>query len=97
VATVHVADKESIPVLPLTLVPSSTRMRRWTHRGWPDTILYYIHKEVGYHPTQRHMMLVSLRDPIKSRMCHYTTQSLFIRTQPTRALIDSGGGYMMEL
>jgi hypothetical protein len=50
----------------LTLVPSSTRMPRRTHRGCPDTIPYDIHKEVGYCPTQRHMMLVSLRDPMKS-------------------------------
>jgi hypothetical protein len=47
----------------LTLVLSSTRMPRWTHRGWPDTILYNIHKEVGYRPTQRHAKLLSLRIP----------------------------------
>jgi hypothetical protein len=81
----------------LTIVPSSTRMPQWTHRGWPDTIPYDIHKEVGYHPTQCHMMLVSLWDPMKSRMRQYTTQSVFIQIQLTRALIDSGGGYMLEL
>jgi hypothetical protein len=47
----------------LTLVPSSTRMPRRTHRGWPDTILYNIHKEVGYRPTQRHAKLLSLEIP----------------------------------
>jgi hypothetical protein len=31
--------------------------------------------------------------PKKSRMRQYTTQSLFIRTQPTWGLIDTGGGY----
>jgi hypothetical protein len=81
----------------LTLVSSSTRMPRGTHRGWPDTIPYDIHKEVGYRPAQHHTMLVSLWDPKKSRMRHYTTQSLFIQTQLTWALIDSGRGYMLEL
>jgi hypothetical protein len=33
----------------------------------------------------------------ESRMCQYTTQSLLIRIQPTQALIDSGGGYTLEL
>jgi hypothetical protein len=81
----------------LTQVSSSTHVPGQTHHGWPDTILYDIHKEVGYHPNQHHTMLVSLWDPMKSHMRQYTTQSLFIRTQPTRALIDSGGGYMLEL
>jgi hypothetical protein len=31
--------------------------------------------------------------PQKSHMRQYTTQSLFIRTQPVHALIDTGGGY----
>jgi hypothetical protein len=47
----------------LTLVPSSTCMPRWTHRGWPDTIPYNIHKEVGYRPTRRHAKLLSLGIP----------------------------------
>jgi hypothetical protein len=47
----------------LALVPSSTRMPRRTHRGWPDTIPYNIHKEVGYRPTQRHAKLLSLGIP----------------------------------
>jgi hypothetical protein len=49
----------------LTLVPSFTRMSRQTHRGWPNTIPYNIHKEVKYHPTRRHTKLLSLRDLIK--------------------------------
>jgi hypothetical protein len=48
----------------LTLVQSSTRMPRQTHRGWPDTISYNIHKEVGYRPTRRHTKLLSLWDSI---------------------------------
>jgi hypothetical protein len=36
----------------LALVSSSTRMPRRTHRGWPNTIPYNIHKEIGCHPTQ---------------------------------------------
>jgi hypothetical protein len=47
----------------LTLVPSSTHMPRWTHRGWPDTIPYNIHQEVGYRPTRRHTKLLSLGIP----------------------------------
>jgi hypothetical protein len=76
----------------LALVPSSTRMPRWAHRGWPDTIPYNIHKEVGYHPTQRHTKLLSLGIPyVPYASVHF--KCLFIRTQPTRALIDTGGGY----
>jgi hypothetical protein len=48
----------------LTLVSSSTRMPRRTHRGWPDTIPYNIHKEVGYRPTRWHVKLLSLGDSI---------------------------------
>jgi hypothetical protein len=76
----------------LTLAPSSTRMPRRTHRGWPDTIRYNIHKEVGYCPTQRHMKLLSLGIPyVIYASIHF--KCLFIQTQPTRALNDIGGGY----
>jgi hypothetical protein len=76
----------------LALVPSSTRMPRRTHCGWPDTIPYNIHKEVGYHPTRRHAKLLSLVIPYVSyASVHF--KCLFIRTQPTRALIDTGGDY----
>ena len=34
--------------------------------------------------------------PHKSSMRQYTTQILFIRTQPTRALTDSAGGYHLR-
>jgi hypothetical protein len=50
----------------LTLVSSFTRMSRRTHRGCPDTILYNIHKEVGYRPTRRHAKLLSLGIPYVS-------------------------------
>jgi hypothetical protein len=45
----------------LALVPSSMRMPRRTHRGWPEHYLI-IHPlcEVRYHPTHRHMKLLSL-------------------------------------
>jgi hypothetical protein len=76
----------------LTLVPSSKRMPRRTHRGWPDTISYNIHKEVGYRPTQRHSKLLSLGIPyVPYASVHF--KCLFIRTQPTWALNDTGGGY----
>jgi hypothetical protein len=76
----------------LTLVSSSTRMARWTHRGWPDTIPYNIHQEVGYRPTQWHVKLLSLGIPYVSYMSvHF--KCLFIQTQLTWALINTGRGY----
>jgi hypothetical protein len=76
----------------LALVSSSMRMPRRTHRGWLDTIPYNTHKEVGYRPSRWHMKLFSLRIPYVSyASVHF--KCLFIRTQPTRALIDTGGGY----
>jgi hypothetical protein len=76
----------------LALVSSSTRMPLWTHRGWPDTIPYNIHKEVGYHPTWRHTKLINLGIPyVPYASVHF--KCLFIRTQPTRALIDTSGSY----
>jgi hypothetical protein len=67
-------------------------MPRRTHRGWPDTIPYNIHKEVGYRPTWRHAKLLSLGIPyIPYAAIHF--KCLFNRAQPTRALIDTGGGY----
>jgi hypothetical protein len=76
-------------------VPSSTRMPRWTHRGWPDTIPYNIHKEVGYRPTWRHMKLLSLGIPyISYASVHF--KCLFIRTEPTQALNNTGGGYHLR-
>jgi hypothetical protein len=58
--------------------------------GGPCTILWGI---VGYCPTQRPSKQVNLWDPKKSYMRQYITQSLFIRTQLTWALIDTSGGY----
>jgi hypothetical protein len=73
-------------------VPSSTRMPRWTHCGWPYTISYSSHKKVGYRPTQRHVKLLSLETPYDTyASVHF--KCLFIRTQPTWVLIDTGGGY----
>jgi hypothetical protein len=67
-------------------------MPQRTHRGWPNTISYNIHKEVGYRPTQQHTKLLSLGIPyVPFALVHF--KCLFIRTQPTRALIDTGGGY----
>jgi hypothetical protein len=76
----------------LTLVLSSMCMPRRTHRGWPDTIPYNIHKEVGYRPTRRHTKLLTLGIPyVPYASVHF--KCLFIQTQPTRTLIDIGGGY----
>jgi hypothetical protein len=67
-------------------------MPRRTHRGWPDTISYNIHKEVGYHPTRWHAKLLSLGiSYVPYAPVHF--KCLFIRTKPTWALIDTGRGY----
>jgi hypothetical protein len=77
----------------LALVSSSTCMPQRTHRGWPE---HYpiVHKwsEVRYHPTHRHAKLLSLGIPYVSYASLYF-KCLFIRTQPTQALTDIGGGY----
>jgi hypothetical protein len=45
----------------LGLVPSSTRMPRQTHRGWPKHYpIVQPWSEVRYHPTHRHMKVLSL-------------------------------------
>jgi hypothetical protein len=76
----------------LTLVLSYTHMPQRTHRGWPDTIPYNIHKEVGYHLTRQHAKLLSLGIPYVPYVpVHF--KCLFIWTQPTRALIDTCEGY----
>jgi hypothetical protein len=68
------------------------RMPWRTHRGWLDTIPYNIHKEEGYRPTQRHVKLFSLGIPyVMYASVHF--KCLFIQTQPTWALIVTGGGY----
>jgi hypothetical protein len=67
-------------------------MPQRTHRGCPDTILYNIHNDLGYHPTQRHTKLLNLGIPYVSYVSVYF-KFLFIRTQPTRALNDTGRGY----
>jgi hypothetical protein len=77
----------------LALVPSSTRMPCWTHRGWLEHYpIVHPWSEVRYHPTHRHTKLLSLGIPyVPYASVHF--KCLFIRIQPTRALIDSGGGY----
>jgi hypothetical protein len=76
----------------LALVPSSTRMPQRTHRGWPEhyTIIYPW-SEVRYHPTPRHMKLLSLGIPyVPYEPVHL--KCLFNRAQLTQALIDTSGG-----
>jgi hypothetical protein len=89
-AIVHDAVKESGRAY-LALVPSSTRMPRWTHCGCLDTIPYNIHKEVRYCPTWWHTKLLSLGIPyVPYASVHF--KCMFIRNQPTWALNDTGGG-----
>jgi hypothetical protein len=48
----------------LTLVSSSTRMPRWTHRGWPEHYpIVHLWIKVRYRPTHRHTKLLSLGTP----------------------------------
>jgi hypothetical protein len=48
----------------LTLVSSSMRMPQWTHCAWPKHYpIIHPWSEVRYHPTRRHMKLLSLGTP----------------------------------
>jgi hypothetical protein len=77
----------------LALVSSSMRMSWRTHLGGPNTISLYTHKaKVRYPPTCRHVMLLSLGIPYVQYALIYF-KCLFIRTQLTQTLIDTGGGY----
>jgi hypothetical protein len=77
----------------LTLVSSSTHMTRRTHCGWLEHYpITHSWSEVRYRPTHRHIKLLSLGiSYVMYALIHF--KCLFIRTQPTRALIDTGGGY----
>jgi hypothetical protein len=77
----------------LALEPSSSRMPRRSHHGWPKHYpIIHSWSEVRYHPTHRHTKLVSLGIPkVPYAPVHF--KCLFNRAQPTRALIDTGGGY----
>jgi hypothetical protein len=80
----------------LTLVPSSTRMPRRTHRGWPEHYpIIHPWSEVRYRPTHRHTKLLSLGIPYVPYVSVYF-KCLFIRTQLIRVLTDTGGGYHIE-
>jgi hypothetical protein len=77
----------------LALVPSSTCMPRRTHRGWPKHYpIIHPWSEVRYRPTHRHMKLLSL-EILYIPYALVQFKYLFIRTQPTWALINIGGGY----
>jgi hypothetical protein len=79
----------------LAQVSSSTRMPLWTHHGWPNTIPYNIHKEVGYRPTRRPVKLLCMAIPyVPYASVHF--KCLFIRTQPTWALNNIGRGYHLR-
>jgi hypothetical protein len=80
----------------LALVPSSTRMPRRTHLGWPEHYpIIHTWSEVGYRSTRQHAKLLSLGIPYVPYASEYF-KCLLIRTQLTRALIDTGGGYHLE-
>jgi hypothetical protein len=71
-------------------------MPQRTYRVWPMhyPILHPLGM-VGYLLSQQHMKLLSLRDPIKSRMRQYTTQTCSSGPN-NRSLTDTGGGYHLE-
>jgi hypothetical protein len=77
----------------LTLVPSSTRMPRRTHRGWPRALSHCTPVKQGKVSSNSSTNeATQFRDSI----CPYASvhfKYLFIRTQPMWALIDTGGGY----
>jgi hypothetical protein len=77
----------------LALVPSFMHMPWQTYRGWPKHYpIVHSWSEVRYHPTHRHMKLLSLGILYVSyASVHF--KCLFIRTQQTRALTDTDGGY----
>jgi hypothetical protein len=81
----------------LALVLSSMRMPRRTHHGWPEHYpIVHLWSEVRYHPPHRHTKLLSLGIPYVSyALVHF--KCFFIRTQLTRALIDTGGGYHLTV
>jgi hypothetical protein len=95
VATIHDVTKMWAGSY-LTLVPSSTRMPRQMYYGWPEQYpIIHSWSEVRYHPTPRHMKLLSLGIPyVLYKPVQF--KCLFIRTQPTRASTDTGGGYHPE-
>jgi hypothetical protein len=77
----------------LILVPSSTCMPRQTHSGWSKHYPF-IHSwsEVWCRPTPCHTKLLSLGIPyVLYAPVHF--KCLFNMAHPTRALIDTGGGY----
>jgi hypothetical protein len=73
--------------------PSSMRMPRRTHRGWPEHYpIIPPWREVRYHPTPGQTKLLSLGIPyVPYALVQF--KCLFNRDQPTWALIDTGRGY----
>jgi hypothetical protein len=81
----------------LTLVSSSMRMPQRAHRGWPEHYpIVHPWSEVRYRPTRWHKKLPSLGTPyVPYASVHF--KCLFIQTQSTWSLIDTGGGYHLEV
>jgi hypothetical protein len=77
----------------LTLVPSSMRMPRRTHHGWPKHYpIVHPWSKIRYRPTRQHTKLLSLGIPyIRYALVHFN--GMLIRTQPPWAWIDTGGCY----
>jgi hypothetical protein len=95
VATVHDMTKKSGRVLPGPSV--IFHVYASTDTPWvAQTLSYYTPvKWVRYHPTHRHTMLLSLRIPyVTYVLVHF--KCLFIRTQPTWALTDTGRSYYLR-
>jgi hypothetical protein len=92
VATIHDVTKKSGRVLPHPSVvfhAYASTDKPW----WPEHYpIIHPWSEVRYHPTHRHMKLLSLWGPIKSRMRQYTTQTCSSGSD-NRSLTDTGGDY----
>jgi hypothetical protein len=80
----------------LALVPSSMRMPRWTHHGWPEhDPIVYPWGEVRYHSTHWHTQLLSLGIPyVPYTSVHF--KCLFIQIQLTRVLINTRGATTLK-
>jgi hypothetical protein len=70
-------------------------MPRWTHRGWP---MHYPIISIRY---GRIASVSAVDDATRfgdsiCPICISIFKCLFIQTQPTRALTDTGGGYHLE-
>jgi hypothetical protein len=86
-------------VEPSPLYPSAVfHVKTSTGSPWVARALSQYHpwSTMGYHPTQRPSKLLSLRDPINLVCASTQLNACCNMAQPTRSLIDTGGGYHLR-